>query len=167
MKCPWVLQSTLPTKKAAPNKGSGFSKNVVQRLTLGELETLTSARLTSFLTLFRTWVTAEEASSFQGWTKLNINLQKRASNRQLHRASLTVETTAFGNDAHVVLVHQVCNLERVKNETLQRKSREVLLEGTSVDFDIARTFSEVNASDRRLAASSCSKFSSRCHQIKL
>ena len=128
-------------------KLSVFADCVLSGLTLGELETLPGAWLTGLFALLSPWVTAQEASGFQGRAEFRIVKDQGTGNRELCCVSLAMDSTALGDDADVELIFEVRDLEGFKQLTLEGQRGESLFEALIVDSDLTGSSGEPDAGD--------------------
>lgn len=117
----------------------------VVRLTLTELEVLTSLRLTRFLTLNLTSVTSHEAFCLQRSLVFRIDFHQRTSDSEAKRLCLAFEATAVKRYLDIVLLCYAEFVQRLENDIAQNRRREISLDVATVDHDLAGTFIYVNA----------------------
>jgi len=141
-------------KKAASIAGCGFCSETVRRLTLGELEALAGAWLTSLLPFLHAWVTCEEAEWLDQLAVLWVHLGKGAGDRVTDGHSLCVGATTLDDDVHIELVRQGCCLERSEDGVLELDRRKVFFERAAVDGDLASAFGQPHAGNCGFAAAS-------------
>src|SRR5690349_4452278 len=106
-------------------------------LTLGILEALAGARLAVLLALLLPRVPREEAGALERRTTLGIRRAQRARDAVPHRLCLRAVPTTSHRGAHVVLVEQLQQLERLAHHHLVRLANEVLVRRPSVHRDLA------------------------------
>jgi len=141
-------------KKPHPLLDAAFCSETVRRLTLGELEALAGAWLTSLFPFLHAWVTCEEAKWLDQLAVLWVHLGKGAGDRVTDGNSLCVGATTLDDDVHIELVRQGCSLERSEDGVLQLDCRKIFFKRAAVDEDLASAFGQPHAGNCGFAAAS-------------
>ena len=98
---------------------------------------LTSLRLTRFLTLNLTSVTSHEAFCLQCSFVFRINLHQRTCDSQTQSLCLTFETTTVKIYLDIVFLSDTELIQRLENDIAQNRRREICLDVTAIDLDLA------------------------------
>ena len=105
------------------------------------------------------------ALGFEVATELSVVLSERACDGELDGASLSWDTASVDGNDDIELVYEIRSLKGSQDLVLKRHGGEVVFEDAIVDFDVASSGSEGDASDGGLASSGGSEccFSSGGH----
>src|SRR6202163_95757 len=132
-------------------------------LALGELEPLASLLAPVLLRFFFTRIARQETVAPQRLAQRFVHLEQRTSNPMTHSAGLPRNFAAFALDVDVDRRERLRDVERLPHDHLQRRPREVLVDGTLVDGDDALAEREAHAGDAALAAAGALKYFLRLH----
>jgi len=123
-----------------------------RQLAFGELEPLTSALLTVLLALVTARIASEEARLLEALAQLTVELDQGASDSKTDRIGLTRDSTTMGEDQNIELVGHLRDEQGLTHRDTPGFGREILLEGTSVDRNVALSGPEEHTGDRLFAA---------------
>ena len=123
-----------------------------KRLAFGELEPLASALLTVLLALVLARITGEEASLLELGPKFPIKLNQGAGDTETDRIGLTGDTATVGENQNIELVGHLGDEKGLTDRNAPCFRGEVVIEGTTVDGNIALAGAEEYAGDGRFPA---------------
>lgn len=123
------------------------------RLTLRELEALTSLGLSGLLTLFLAGIAGKEIVFAKGIAEIRVGLQEGTGDAELDGTNLTAHATAGSADRDIKLIGDVGCLERVEDLVLERERAEILFESTLIDGDLSGSGNKSDAGGCCLTAS--------------
>lgn len=123
------------TKKNGCRKQPFFEKQTETILSFGELEALTSTRLTRLLTLFHPRIASEQPFRLQRCTELLVHLDQSASHRQTNCTRLPRNATPVSKDSEIILVQLLHHFQRLQDRVLKNRRLEVVIKRTPVDRD--------------------------------
>src|SRR5206468_5143488 len=112
-----------------------------------ELEALSRARLTGFLSLFHARIPAQQPLGFQRAPQFAIHLKKSTRNSEPRRASLPGRSAASRVNPKVVGIDELCRLERFQHYVLQWRGGKIVFKAATVDVDLARARRHANPRD--------------------
>src|SRR3569833_1492733 len=119
---------------------------------LGVLRSLAGLLQAVLLALRDAGVTGKEAGLLQGGTVLGLDLDERPGDGQTQGAGLAGDTAAVEQADDVVLLALLEDHERLTDELLVHLVREVLLDGATVQLELAGARQEPGADAGLLAA---------------
>ena len=134
-----TVRLATPSYKISRNDENGA-------LALAELVMLAGAGLTILLALFHTRVTSQDAGLFQRRPKLGIELEQGARDAVTDRPSLARLPSATNLDPKVDLLLILRMPKREKDRGAMGITRKVVVDGSTVDLDLAAAGREVNTS---------------------
>ncbi len=166
----WV-EKQKPSKARVSTAMEGLQKlrPCRERLTLGELEALTCARLTGLLTLTTTGVTLHVAFLLKRHTKFLVHFLKCTGDTETNSTSLAIETAALRLHCDVDLICHLDCCERGNRCTAKIFGLEVIFRALAVYEDLTRAASQADTCGGSLATADGDKclFCSCCaHDIK-
>ena len=144
-------------------KNLGHDRACPSILPLRELEAFASAGLAGFLALFHSRVATKKALCLERAPQISIHLQKRARDRESHRAGLTGRSAACGVDGKIVDICHLYRLQWLQDRILERRRGKIILKAAAVDIDLATPRGHANASDGSFATTGCDEFFSFGH----
>src|SRR5438270_3503463 len=109
----------------------------VQQLPLAELEAFTRTLLAVLLAFLHAAIASEKASGLQLGAQLRAELQQRAGNAHLHRASLGGDATAVDLGDHIKSARDFGSLERTARIDALGVGDEVHVKRLVVDLEVA------------------------------
>lgn len=115
-------------------------------LALGELEALASALLSVLLALLGARVAGQKASLLELLAQFAVELTERPGDPVTHRASLSGTSTARDIDQHVEPGERIGQLERLPDDHPQRLILEIVVDRSSIDFELTAPFAKIDAS---------------------
>src|SRR5580765_1191053 len=133
-------------------------------LTFRELESRTSTFLPVFLTLFLTRIACDEARFFERRTQVRIKFHQRTRDAVTDRTGLSGCAAAVDIDEKVKFLNSLRKAKRLTNDHLQRFVREVGVEITLVNRDLAAARAKVNTCCRSFSAA-CAVILNVCHKV--
>src|SRR5262249_25767833 len=133
------------------------------QLALAELEALASAFLSILFALFATRIAGNHAFGLQLLAQLGVELHQRARDSELGRISLAANSAAMRRNNHVERCRRIGRGQWSLRRRALRGRYEILLERKPVDFKIAVARTQINAGNRRLAASRSVVLNQLCH----
>jgi hypothetical protein len=122
------------------------------KLTLGELEPLTGTLLTVLLAFVFPRIASEKASLLEAGPKFTVEFDQSARNSQTDCIRLASDTTTMSQNQHIELVGHLGEEKSLTHRNATGFGREVLIEGTAVNRDVALTRAKENAGDRAFPA---------------
>jgi hypothetical protein len=141
---------------AKPSAQAPRSRNLklvaLEKLAFRELEPLASALLSVLLALVLAGVTGEEAGLLELRAKFPIEFDQGARDSETDCVSLTSHAAAMGKNQDVELFCHLGDEKRLPNRDAQGFGREVVVERTPVDGNIALAGPEKYTRNRRFAA---------------
>ena len=129
------------------NVSGVLSSLMILKLSFGELRRATSCLETVLLTLFHTWITCKESSSFQNRSVLSVCLKECSCNAVSDSTSLSCISAAFYVNENVKFALCLCSSKRLTNDYFQCFKTEVLVDISFIDCDFACTRCKVNSCD--------------------
>lgn len=108
-----------------------------QRLSLRELEPLTRALLSVLLTFLLTRITCDQAGLLQGRAEVGVEFHQRTRDPVTNRSGLSGRTTAIDVHKNVELADRVGQAKRLTDDHPKSFVREVRIERTTIDNDVA------------------------------
>src|SRR5579862_909425 len=156
MRCRYLSGLSLPLPSALPSTGGagtrGSSGSVSDdELALAELEPLPSLGPTRLLALDRPRIAREQAKVTQLPTIGLVDLHQGTRRREAQCTGLSRQPSTFNFRAHVVAAERVSRREWLLNSRHQRRTREIIAEGTAVHVPLAGTRREIQTADGFLA----------------
>ena len=128
------------------------NRSAENSLTFAELELLTGAWLTGFLTLDHTRVAAHETFGLQGRTIFGIDLAERTADGEAKGLGLAVDTATVEVDLDVELAEVVGKHQRLFNHIVEDARWEILLVVALVHRNVTVTDLHVNAGNGGLSS---------------
>ena len=113
-------------------------------LSLAELRCSTSCLETVLFTLFHTWITCKESSSFQNWSVLSVCLKQCSCNAVSDSTSLSCVSAAFYINENIKFALCLCSSQWLTNDNFQCFKTEILVDISFIDCDFACTRCKVN-----------------------
>lgn len=124
-------------------------------LALGELEALACFGLARFLALHHAGVAGHEAFAAESLLVFGVDFHQSAGDGETKSLGLAFEAASVEIHADVVFLLCLKFLQRLLNNVLENRRREVFVKRTVVDCDFAVAFGEDYAGDGGLAATYC------------
>ena len=129
------------------NVSGVLSSLIILKLSFRELRCSTSCFETVFLTLFHTWITCKESSSFQNWSVLSVCLKQCSCNAVSDSTSLSCVSAAFYINENIKFALCLCSSQWLTNDNFQCFKTEILVDISFIDCDFACTRCKVNSCD--------------------
>ena len=117
------------------------------RLSLAELRCATCSLEAVLLTLFHTWITCKESSSFKSWSVVVVCLEKGSGKTVTDCSSLSCVSTAANINDHVEFTLCLCSSQWLTNDNFQSLKSEVLIDVSFIDSDFTCSRYQVNSCD--------------------
>src|SRR5687768_12158581 len=121
-------------------------------LSFRELEPLSCALLSVLLTFFLTRVTRDQAGLLQGRAKVGVEFHQRTRDPVTNGSRLARRTTAINIHENVELADRVGQAKRLTDDHPKSFVREVRIERTAINNDVAAARTQVNTCCRGFSA---------------
>src|SRR5215475_2609671 len=146
------LPKKLTGGRCAPLARRSSQSERRRKLTLRELEALARALLPVLLAFLHAGVARQKTVGTKRRPQLRIEARDGARQSHANRSGLSADAAAIGGHHDIYLITEVGKLQRLGGIMLPRMIREVGLDATAVDRELARACAQKNARDWLFAA---------------